>query len=98
MKTIKPIKKKKNKPSEFKEPHASYRTKDENRRIHFFSSFEEENEYVAKERAALSYDERMTNAEELRKRIFSNFLLSAGKWKPVAKVFKIMPPYTNEAS
>ena len=98
MKTIKPLKKKKNKPSGVMEPHASYHAKDENRSVYFFSSFEEENEYVAKERAALSYDERMTYAEELRKRIFSNFLLSADRWKPIAKVFKIMPPYTNEVS
>ena len=98
MKTIKPLKKKKNKSSEVMEPHASYLTRDPNKTVRFFSSFEEENEYVAKERAALSYDERMTYAEELRKRIFSNFLLSDHRWKPIAKVFKIMPPYTNEVS
>ena len=80
------------------EPYATYRTSDPNKTVRFFSSFEEEYEFVVKERAALSYDERMTYAEELRKRIFSDFLLSVHRWKPIAKVFKIMPPYTNEVS
>ena len=98
MKTTKTSKKKKIKSSRAMESRSSYRTGDANRRVLFFSSFEEENEFVAKERAALSYDERMTHAEKLRKRIFSKFLLPGGSWQPIAKVFKIMPPYTNEVS
>ncbi|MEP7170783.1 MAG: hypothetical protein ABI855_15550, partial [Bacteroidota bacterium] len=70
MKKTKPSKKKKQKAVQMKEPQAPYSSIDENKRIRFFSSFEEENEFVAKERASHTYDERMFYAEELRKRIF----------------------------
>lgn len=79
---------------EVKEPMTAYST----RRIVFFNSFEEENEYVAKERAAIPHDKRMMYIEELRKRVFNNYLLPDGKWSPIEKVFKIMPPYTNDIS
>ena len=45
------------------------------RRIVFFNSFEEENLYVAKERAEIPYDKRLSNIEELRKRVFNKYLL-----------------------
>ena len=63
-----------------------------------FTSFEEEAIFVAKERAEIPYDKRMIFAEELRKRVFSNFLLPDGTWSPIEKIFKIMPPYCNEIS
>ena len=63
--------------------------------IHFFSSHEEENEYVAKQRAALSYEERMTYIEDLRKKVFNSYLLPDGSWKPIEKIVEIMPPYIS---
>ena len=69
-----------------------------NMRIRFFNSFEEENEAVAKERVEIPYDKRLIYIEELRKRIFNNYLLPDGSWPSIKKVFKIMPPYTNEIS
>ena len=52
-------------------------------RIVFFSTFEEENEYTARQRAGKSFDERMTQMNT---------------WPPISNTFKIMPPYTNETS
>ncbi len=77
------------------EPITAYK-KTNNKTIHIFSSFEEENEYVAKERAAQSYDKRMQNAETLRKLVFNKYLQPDGSWKPVERIFKIMKPYVNE--
>ncbi|MEX2592039.1 MAG: hypothetical protein WD426_04640 [Anditalea sp.] len=68
------------------------------RQVVFFDSFEEENEYVAKQRANTSYEKRMRDMEQLRKNVFHNHLLPDNSWKPVAKIFKIMPPYTHDDS
>ena len=65
--------------------------------IRIFDSFEEEAEYTAKQRAGMSYDERMKNIEELRKRVFHQYLLSSGEWPSIAKTFKIMDPHVGEA-
>ena len=86
--------KKTKKVSEVGEPAVTY----EKRRIVFFNSFEEENEYTAKKRAEVPYDERMMNIEELRKRVFNKYLLPDNSWRSIKKVFKIMPPYTNDIS
>lgn len=75
------------------EPQVEYGTG--NRTIHFFSSFDDMAEHEAKLRAALSHDERMANAELLRRNVFNEHLSANGKWKPIAKVFKIMPPYVS---
>ena len=93
MKKKKPYKKKYTKSAEARERLAAYEIKKE---IHFFNSFEEENEFTARQRASLSYDERMKNIEQLRKMVFSKYLLDNGSWPPIAKVFKIMKPYTND--
>ena len=95
MKKPKPYKTPKSKTKTVSEPQAAY-GKTMDKTIRFFSSFEEENEYVAKQNALLSYDQRMSNIEHLRKLVFSQYLLPNGSWAPVAKVFKIMKPYTNE--
>ena len=75
------------------EPETTYRQI----QFHFFNSFEEEQEFTARQRANLSYDERIFNIEELRKFIFRKHLLPNGKWPAVEKVFKIMNPYKNES-
>lgn len=84
----------KSKTSTVNEPLSSYG----DTRIIFFKSFEEENEFAAKERAEIPHDKRMIYIEELRKRIFNKYLLSDGLWSPIEKIFKIMPPYTNDIS
>ncbi len=84
---------KKNKQAKVNEPSVAYGK----RQIVFFDSFEEESEYMAKQRAATSYEKRLTDMEQLRKRIFHNHLLPDNSWKPIAKKFKIMPPYTDDS-
>lgn len=79
---------------EVKEPVFAYGEK----RIVFFNSFKEENEYTAKKRSEMPYDKRMMNIEELRKKIFNKYLTPGNKWYSIKKVFKIMPPYTNAVS
>jgi hypothetical protein len=77
------------------EPSAHYNaTTDNSKKIIFFKSFEEENEYTAKLRALLSYDERMIYAEQLRRIVFSQYLLPDGNWMPVAKVLSHKEPRT----
>ena len=81
-------------PGKVEEPEVAYE-KSPDKTVRFFSSYEEENEYVAKQRAALSYEERMTYIEDLRKKVFTGYLMPDGRWKPIEKIFKIMSPYTN---
>ena len=89
------MKKEKNKDTgKVEEPEVAYE-KAMDKTVRFFSSYEEENEYVAKQRAALSYEERMTYIEDLRKKVFNSYLMPDGRWKPIEKIFKIMSPYTN---
>jgi len=64
--------------------------------IRVFESFEEADEFTAKERASLSYDERLEHIEILRKQVYGQYLLEDGTWPPVSKSFKIMKPYTND--
>ena len=85
--TKKPHNPKSPRKSKAKEPLADY-----GKHIVFFNSFEEEEEYTARQRAALSYDERMLQIEQLRKLAFSKFLLPDGTWPPVAKVFTKRKP------
>lgn len=62
----------------------------------FFKSFESMDEFEAKQRASLSYDQRMIIAEQLRKQVYHAYLKPDGTWPDLAKVFKIMPPYTSD--
>src|SRR5690606_18348728 len=55
-----------------------------------FDSFEDEGDYVAKQRAETSYEKRLTDVEQLRKRIFPNQLLPDNSWKRVPRIFKIL--------
>lgn len=87
----KKYKTKKDKKSGVAEPVSVYK-KQTTKTVRFFSSFNEENNYVAKQRAAQSYDERMLNAENLRRMVFSEYLLPNGKWKAVERTFKIVKP------
>jgi hypothetical protein len=73
------------------EPKTAYNT------VHIFDSFEEEAKHNARQRAAMSYDERMEQIEGLRKRVFNQYLQPDGSWPSISQKFKIMEPYTNEA-
>ena len=64
--------------------------------IRVFDSFEEADEFTVKERASLSYDERLEHIETLRKQVFGQYLLEDGTRPPTSKSFKIMKPYTND--
>jgi hypothetical protein len=39
---------------------------------------------------------RLADMEQLRKRVFPNQLLPNSSWKPVPKIFKIMPSHTDD--
>ena len=70
------------------EPQPAYGSTDNSKTIRIFYSFEEENEFVAKERFALSYNERMLHVEVLRKQIFNKYLLKNGHGLPLQMCLK----------
>jgi len=72
------------------EPNITFKT------VRVFNSFEEADEYEAKKRASMSHDERLRIVEELRKKIFSQYLLPDGKWPTLSKKFKISTPHTDD--
>lgn len=72
------------------EPETAFKT------VRVFRSFEEEEEYTAKQRAAMSHDERMKHVEGLRKRVFHQYLLSDGTWPSISDTFKIVDPYISD--
>ena len=80
------------KENELNEPSVEYRT-NQQKRITFFKSFEEENEYTHKMRAATSYEERLSNLEERRKIVY-NAPLKNGEWFPLLRKFTVIKlPY-----
>ncbi|MEO5571437.1 MAG: hypothetical protein ABIT08_05170 [Bacteroidia bacterium] len=68
------MKKKQDKPSEAKEPSAEYKKADDENTIHFFSSFEEQENDNYKWLATLTPVEHLQNATALIKRIFADDL------------------------
>jgi len=80
----------KEKNSEAREPEAAYQT------IRIFKSFEEEQEYNAKQSAAVSHEDRLRHAEILRKHVYAQHLQPDGLWPPMSQSFRIMKPYTND--
>jgi hypothetical protein len=76
--------------NKIREPKINFNT------IRVFDSFEEADEFTARERASLSYDERLEHIEILRKQVFGQYLLEDDTWPPISKSFKIMKPYTND--
>ncbi len=93
MKKKQPYKNNKEKVIQAKEPEVAY-GKSIQKTIRMFSSFEEENEFIAKQRYMLSRDERMVYAEQLRKMVFHKYLLPDGTWPPIAKVITLSNPHT----
>ncbi len=66
------------------EPSTAFKT------VRVFSSFEEAAEFEAKQSAGLSYHDRLKHVEELRKRVFHQYLQEDGTWPPISKSFQIM--------
>jgi hypothetical protein len=71
------------------EPEVGYGLTPANRKITFFNSFEEAEEYGLKEMASHSYAERLKNLEIIRKRTFRHLLLPDGKWPKVERIIII---------
>ena len=65
------------------------------KKIQIFTSFEEEKSYEAKKQVSLTYNERLTQLECLRKIIYKEHLLPDGSWKPLVKKITIV---TNKMS
>jgi len=66
------------------EPSTAFKT------VRVFSSFEEAAEFEAKQSAGLSYHDRLKHVEELRKRVFHQYLQEDGTWPSISKSFQIM--------
>ena len=75
--------------SHLNEPEAKYGTSHSKRKIIFFNSFEESEEYGLKQMASHSYEERLSNLETLRKRSFNHLRLPDGNRPPLKKTITI---------
>lgn len=71
------------------EPDAVYSTAPSKKKITFFNSFDEAEEYGLKQMAAHSYEERLTNLEIIRKRTYSHLLLPDGSWPLLKRIITI---------
>jgi hypothetical protein len=63
--------------------------KTNSKKIQVFTSFEEEKNFEAKKQASLTYSERLSQLEILRKMIYKEYLLPDGTWKPLIKKITI---------
>ena len=86
--------KKKVKPdSEVNESTTDYQKIDNSKTIHFFSSFEEQEEFHRKQMASLTHEELLTNLERMRRLFLREHILPDGKWKPLARTIRIKTPH-----
>lgn len=60
------------------------------KKIQVFTSVEEEKRFEANKQAMLSYHERLSNLEVLRKMLYKEHLLPDGTWKPLVKKITIV--------
>jgi len=72
---------------EINEPNISYNTP---KKITFFQSFEDAENYGRKQMALHTHAQRLANLEKLRKRIFSDKLLPNGSWPLLSKSFNLV--------
>ncbi len=70
-------------------PEAAYGASPSQKKIRFFNSFDEAEEYGLKEMARHSHEERLKNLEVLRRRTFNYLLLPNGKWPPLKRIITI---------
>lgn len=64
--------------------------KNNSKKIQVFTSSEEEKVFEAKKQALLTYSERLSNLEVLRKMLYKDYLLPDGSWKPLVKKITII--------
>jgi hypothetical protein len=77
------------KKNEVNEPAAKYVRSEGSRRITFFKSFEEAEEHGRKVMASHSPQERLQYLEELRKRVYFQYLDAKKQWKPMKHIITI---------
>ncbi len=75
------------------EPQAEYQKSDNSRTIHFFSSFDEQEEFHRKQMALLTHEELLTKLDQMRRYFLREHLFSDGSWKPLAKTIRINTPH-----
>ena len=73
------------------EPVAAYGAK----RIHFFKSFEEQEEYELIQMAALSPKELLNKLEMMRRFFLRTYLTADGNWPPLKRIITITKPKSN---
>ena len=78
------------------EPGAIYEKSPPKKKIIFFNSFDEAEEYGLRKMASHSYEERLRNLEILRRRTYSRLLLPNGKLPPLEKIITIIKGTINE--
>ena len=87
------MKKKVKKDSEVREPIPPYQKAGDDNRIHFFSSFDEQEEYHRKQMALLTHKELLDNLAQMRRLFFREYLLPDGNWKPMDYIIRINTTY-----
>ena len=91
----KELKKGKARISKASEPKEDYGSKNADKAIRFFSSFEEMEEYGRQRMADNTQEERLRNLEAMRKIFLRQYLLPDGNWPPLARVITIKEPKTE---
>jgi hypothetical protein len=71
------------------EPTAGYGLTSSEKKIIFFNSFDEAEEYGLRQMANHSHAQRLANLETIRKRTYSYLLLPDGSWPPIARIIVI---------
>ncbi|MBI2258026.1 MAG: hypothetical protein HYU67_03905 [Flavobacteriia bacterium] len=62
------------------------------KKIQVFTSLEDEKRFEASKQTQLSYRERLSNLEVLRKMLYKEHLLPDGTWKTLVKKITIVNP------
>ncbi len=76
--------------NKFNEPEAIYDATSSKKKITFFNSFDEAEEYKLRQMAKHSHEERLSNLEVIRKRTYMRPLLSNGKLPSLERVIIIV--------
>ena len=79
--------------SQANEPIVHYSTG--GKKLVFFSSFEQQEEYELKQMASLTKDELLNKLEDMRKFFLRDHLLPDGNWAPVKRIITIIKATTQ---
>ena len=63
--------------------------------IHFFSSFEQQEDFKRRQMAAMTPDELLSNLESMRKFFLRQYLSADGNWMPLSKIITFQKPKTG---